>query len=756
MQQRRRSAWWGPAIILCFALPVGCQAGGQSPSKPSSQTPTPKGSMGNTPLEKAPLPGGVSVLWNYQPQKVSPGTFFDYPFPESRRYDADGTISLKGFPNPRGSVASCLHPRLYLPVKLPEALFSLRKFRQYLIDSIDRSARGFGTNSAIYFRFSGALDATRLPQPETSRKWSSPVQLVNVHPGSADFGKLTPIRARVLGKSKYVQPNTLALMPIPGFPLRESQYYAAVVRRSLRDVSGKPLALNPRFERLKGSAATTAQEKLYFRTFNALKTKGIARSEIAAMTVFRTGETTAPLRRLVRRVEALDTKKANLVATYAASNYRSGVYRLVYGSYDNIEAQQGDPPYIPTADLASLSVKWDPADRRGGLIFNPIGAPRRTSDSMTWRFRRARFLMSFPAKLVAKSAQNGIISLTNVPIVIYGHGTGGNRYTFVGPTARALAELGIAVISIDAPAHGRRAMTGDLPWAVSAVLRLVGMERTALQVIRNGGLFYNVVQAHAANGNLQQAALDYAWLAAVLAKQPLTFSLDGKLVKVRFDPQRIYFFGHSQGATTGPLAVVSKHISGFFLSAAGGLMTQSALTQVGYPTAWMTRTLICDGEPQLDHPLLTLMQTFADPGDPVNYAPYFVRWKSDVGPKHIFATSSIRDRFVTPQCSAAFTTAAGMRQIGETLLPVKGQRMRGYATLPSTKGTHRVQGRLFTAVFKQYSCESYRCHYAGLSRTGGMPDWRRFFATMLKGGAPEIPQRKQLQRLYYLPGLGNP
>src|SRR5262249_50750325 len=66
-------------------------------------------------------------------------SFYDLPFPHELRRDADGTVSLAGFPNPSGSalVASYLA-------------------------SMDQT-EGFGRNSGVFFKLDGAIDPTSLP-----------------------------------------------------------------------------------------------------------------------------------------------------------------------------------------------------------------------------------------------------------------------------------------------------------------------------------------------------------------------------------------------------------------------------------------------------------------------------------------------------------------------------------------------------------------------------------------------------------------
>ena len=82
--------------------------------------------------------------------------FFDFPFPYELRRDADGTVSLAGFPFPAVALA------------------------QSYASSLEET-EGFGVNSGVFVKFDGAIDTASLPPTaDASRQPGASVFLVNI------------------------------------------------------------------------------------------------------------------------------------------------------------------------------------------------------------------------------------------------------------------------------------------------------------------------------------------------------------------------------------------------------------------------------------------------------------------------------------------------------------------------------------------------------------------------------------------------
>src|SRR6185503_18577441 len=124
------------------------------------------------------------------------GGFFDLPFPHELRRDADGTVSIAGFPFPSSPLVD-----------------------QYR-DAIETTA-GFGLASGVFFRFDGAIDPTSLPvDSEASRQPGASVFMLDVDPQSPARGTRLPLWIDFRAPADAYRPgNLLTIMPVPGHTL---------------------------------------------------------------------------------------------------------------------------------------------------------------------------------------------------------------------------------------------------------------------------------------------------------------------------------------------------------------------------------------------------------------------------------------------------------------------------------------------------------------------------------------------------------
>ena len=115
-----------------------------------------------------------------------PDDFYDFPYPSDLRLDKDGTPALAAIPLPKPAKA-CRRPAISEPTL--DALLKGMDPQQYLADAAatsDRYTVGFGTNSAIYFRFTRDLHPKIVPTPAQTLSPGSPCLLVNIDPSSAE------------------------------------------------------------------------------------------------------------------------------------------------------------------------------------------------------------------------------------------------------------------------------------------------------------------------------------------------------------------------------------------------------------------------------------------------------------------------------------------------------------------------------------------------------------------------------------------
>ncbi|MBM4371870.1 MAG: hypothetical protein FJ098_09460, partial [Deltaproteobacteria bacterium] len=410
--------------LLPLLLLIGCAPpGGEEPGGPdalgeelsspdahredlsSSDAPRGEGLPGPDVLSW-PDPAGVGARLVFE---AEPAGFFDQPFPFDLRRSHTGAPDLTGFPNPFG-----------LPVV------------DTYVDAIGPVLDGFSPAGTAYLRFDGPLDLDAFPDPAASASADSPVLLVCVDPACPAYGVPVPLELAYYGATPpaegyYLQPFLLMAKPLQGFPLREGERYALLVRRSLGDGAGRLLGPSEVLERvLRGEAVAAAEEAVAAALapgLDWLDSAGIDRGEVAALTVFTTARPTLEMRR------AADFVRTQLPAPALAGPVEqlkvADNHVLWKGTYTAPNFQRGEPPY----------------DAGGGFVFDPDGNP-----VVQWQ-ETITFALSVPEGPVPKGGW---------PLVMYSHGTGGSYLSLKGSTATRFADLGIAVIGIDQPFHGER------------------------------------------------------------------------------------------------------------------------------------------------------------------------------------------------------------------------------------------------------------------------------------------------------------
>lgn len=517
------------------------------------------------------------------------------PFPNNTRVTKSGTIDLSGFPQPReGAANPLLDSYLKLGAKLD----------------------GWGLQPTIYVSFDLGLDPKHLPTVKETQTQDF-LFLINVTADSPHRGELTPLRWKLSKDTPgmLLEPNLLMVQPTWGTPLRPKSTYAFVLRRGVRDVNNKVLArpetlaaiidnaTKVRTEALDDKVAALAESMKPFTAALLDKTIDIPPMDIAAATVFTTGDPVGPLRTLASHVRS-DTKREKAIGWQAAPASKS--FRLIRAKYVAPNFQQGEPPYMSEG---------------GGFVFDAAGKP---------------VVQATEVMDVAISVPNDRSQEVGgkLPVVIYSHGTGGSFDGFAkggnSSVAERLAKQGLAVIGINQPIHGARA---GKP-----------IESTVLQLAT-----FNYLNPASGRSVFRQGALDNVFLIEMLREGkldiPAAAAPGDKGVKL--DANRMMFMGHSQGGVVGVLlATVEPHFRAFLLSGAGGGLSMTAVLRkdiVNFPELIQNTLDLDDGELSEFHPALSLIQLLVDITDPLSYGrEVFVR-EDGVRPPHVLMTQGRLD-----------------------------------------------------------------------------------------------------------------
>jgi predicted esterase len=554
--------------------------------------------------------------------------FFDHPFPSDLRRDADGAAIFEGWPNP-----------------------SLVPLIDTYVKSLKGLLHGFSPASAAYLRFSGPLDPATLPaDPPATTANDAAVQIVDVDPTSPERGKrkLAMIHWQE-EQGVYWPPNTLAVLPMLGQPLRPKTRYAVVVTNKAKAKGGGKLAPSHELAQALGAEPATDQTRaahdLFAPAVAALESAAIPAKDIVHMTVFTTDDPTEEMFAVFDDVAkstpaptARDWKKTDDAAGYS-------IYEGTYGPSPNYQA--GTPPFGKPKD--------------GGAFVFENGKPKVQSTF------DLRFALAVP------DAQKCPMPEAGYPIVLYAHGTGGDYRSFVNDgTAASLAGQCLATMGIDQIFHGTR--PGAPPESDPQHDQTIQL------------LFFNFDNPIAARTSNRQSAADVVQQARLFTesrvKVPAAVSKTGG--EIAFDGSRLTFFGHSQGGLNGPLFLAGSTLArGGVLSGAGSVLAIALLEKTKpVDVAAAMRLLVGLSNPEeakelnVFHPAMTLVQSIVDTADPLHYGPFITRTPRDgAAPKSIFQTEGVApdgrgDSYAPPHGIEALSVSIGLPRVAPGVKPI--------------------------------------------------------------------------------------
>lgn len=591
---------------------------------------------------------------------LSQATFFDHPFPSDLRREADGTVRFAGWPNP----------------------FSIPLLRDFLA-AMDHHLDGFSPATAIYLRFNAPIDPATLPaDPPASLASDASVQLVDVDPASPERGKRRLVSTHWRdAEGAYWQPNTLAVMPMIGAPLRAKTRYALVVTKKVHGAGGGAIGRSPDLDEVLGlvpATPRTERARAIYTPAIAELAATISATDIVHLTVFTTNDPTAELFAIA---DALPRDVAAPSAQNWAKRDDGADYAIYEGTYGPSPNYQGGTiPYRLPAD--------------GGDFVFEAGAPK-----LQGTFD-LRFALAVPSAATCPPPANGY------PIVLYAHGTGGDYRSFVDDgTARSLARQCLASMGVDQIFHGTR--PGSPPESDPT-------RESTIQL-----LFFNFNNARAARTNNRQSAIDVVQQARLFTETKVT--VPAEIAKggaaIAFDPSKVLFFGHSQGGLNGPLFLAATgQARGGVLSGAGSLLTIALLEKTKpIDVSAAVRLLVglsdADMAPELNvfHPAMTLAQTLVDATDPVHYA-RFITTEPRTGnaPKSIYQTEGIAadgsgDTYAPPHGIEALAVALGLPRVAPGVRPIQEAVWSGLADVTVGEGLRgNLAGGRATGAIAQF------------------------------------------------------
>ncbi len=622
---------------------------------------------------------GPTVNFTVPTEDINPMVFGSLPFPSDLYFhlgepgDGDGTLLNVGANI--GMSADVVRNLNYTAVV------------ERGLDVMD----GFGTTTGCFFFFSGSIDVSSLPtSPNLTPSASDSVFLMNLSDAT-----LVPIQLKANVDTRI--PNTLAVVPVPGHPMKQMTRYACVLNGGAGGVTGGGMAivasgdftaartggsLNSDANSIYGSAAT-------FVSSNG----GPAIADIAGMAVFTTQSTTESLRLVQSTVlPSLAMPTADFSNTALVFNdltnpgavddlfgptTHESVSIVATGWYNSPRFQTNDtsfPSNGPLEDFPNLgnlgavcsANSCEPNDER--FVYT-------SAVDKTPVIQNASVTIPFTVVIPNSPAPGG-----GYPIVIDQHGLGGDRKT-TADLGNVLAREGFASIGIDAVAHGLRFLDPRGANRGSALSTNDKINNFGGSAVPDGfsdgtfnGLplssisvqlgffqaFYNLVGVA---DNFRQTCADLMQLVRLIQSN----SIDGQL-GVTIDESNIFYLGHSLGGIMGScLAAFEPDVQAYALNATGGGLTAQLLlnSSIGAGALGTLNTIFTldPANVQDQFAIFTnLAQGFIDPGDPAVEAEAWV--KNPIvglgGPRNLMQISDDADEVVPNQANEAVGVSAGL------------------------------------------------------------------------------------------------
>lgn len=618
------------------------------------------------------------------PRGTDDGDFYRLPFPNDVRVSG-GKVSLKGHPTPG------------------PALLGFDVVDRWLRD-LEATVDGFSTFPTVFFRFSAPVDIGG------TLKAKGAVQFIDItdpmKPVAQGFAWVANT-----GRGAYICDDWMAVKPPAGAPLTPGHTYAVIIASSVKDANGAAIQSSTDLQALLGSSApsdaTLAAAWNQYAPLRAwASAQGVSAGSILSAAQFTIGHPAAIGPKLAAAVAAAAAPTATgwircgdkpSPCPQATGDRACGTPDP---SFDELHAmitlpifQHGNEPYATPSD-------------GGDLVLASDGTPQ---------LQRTE-----PVCMALTVPKGAAMPAAGWPLLVYAHGTGGSFRSHVTEgVAKREAAQGIAVLGIDQVEHGTRR----------------GTSQTSPDQ-----LFYNFTNPSAARGNPLQGAADQMALARFGASFDLAAAQSPTGAEIKAGP--LAFWGHSQGATAGGIAMpYTAGVLGAVLSGEGASL-EDALVDKTNPIdiAAALPIVLEDSHVDTYHPVLALLQNDLGLVDPLNHAGALVQTPvATADQKHVFQPFGQGDTYAPPVTEQIFAIAAHLTEAAPPS-GVTGKPLVGMAPSPVPLGGNAmIGGKSITAVVRQYAPgSSYDGHFVAYDDATAEADVDHFLADALAGKVPMV------------------
>jgi len=665
----------------------------------------------------APSASGTVVLFDASADLESPDHFFDFPWPSDLRLTPSGAPDLAGIANPTTS----------------QVFAGLR--------AIAEQRAGFPVLPVAWFRFTGDL-ASRAPTDVIAADPSSPVLLVDVDPASKTPGKLVPTIAETLAADDYVPDGVLAVAPRPGFVLEPKHQYAFVVMTSADDASGAPLGIAPSFAHALASGdAADPVAKLMAVLPPALHAAGVDPAQVAAATVFTTGDVVADLADLSSKV--LQKYAGDVAVTGVA------VDQHVLDTNDRFCELQAQITY------PQFQTGMPPYDTGGLFAIGPDGVPVKQRDEV------APVTITLPKQLMPAGGY---------PLIVFFHGTGGvstaiaDRGTWRPEKDTSQCPLGQAldswngVTGCNTPGQGPGWVVAARGFAMAASALPVNPQRWPAGQNSNLPEYININNVAATRDIFRQGVLEQRLFFEALSKLTIDpsvvaacsgLSLPAGETAYHFRADPLLAQGQSMGAMyANMIGAVEPRIKAVVPTGAGGYWSYFILQTQFFPNVKGDLGVLLGlrGDFSHLHPAMHVTQIALEPVDPIAFMPRLGREPLPGHPvRPVYEPHGQGDSYFPTDVQDAVALAYGNEEAGSVVWPtmqdaLKLEGLGGIVPYPVKNDLTSATGAKYTGVVVQYQGDGVYDPHAIYSQLDAVKyQYGCFFQSFLATGVATVP-----------------
>lgn len=555
---------------------------------------------------------------------------------------------------------------------------------------LEQTANGWSVYPTITFRFSGEIDFDSLKLANATR-W------VDISQGEGnDLGHNW---VGTTARSAYVCPNNVAFRPPTGSPLKHGHTYAVLMTNVAKAKGGGVITVSNDLKALlAGTAPADPALATAHTAYAPLRTwaqsKGFNLDNVVNATVFTVGNHDAIAKALPGAVTSAPPTSKGWVKC------GSGPSPCPQAEGDRACPATTDPAFEEWHGLVTL-----PQFQKGTL---PFTEPSDGGDlEIVGGQPKPQGTIEVCAALTIPTGA----TIGNLPLVVYAHGTGGSFRSHIteGVAGRLATETTkIAVLGIDQVGHGTR---------------------RGASTAQPQNIFFNFTNPAAAQGNVLQGAADQISLVR-LAKSPALGAFFGATFG------NVAFWGHSQGATEGAIAMpylTVTEVGGTLFSGVGGSLIDSLLTKKSPVNLIAVAPAVLSESPAAvtgTHPALAMFQNAIDPADPLDHAAAVLT----ANPRHVFVPFGQNDTYSTPITQLTYALAAGLGVAAPAASVTTPDDFR--KTPIAIPASANINGK--TMIVRQYAPGGYDGHFVVFRDDVAKVDANHFLNDVVAGSVPQI------------------